>query len=96
MRHSKSESEYSIDPATSETWASPNGEYYESFDRKERFVVAPLIPFAPSYLPLCSGKAVSILSSLAILQVRPGRNLSRVYKQYKKVDAELNLHDIDD
>lgn len=85
MRHSRSESAYDIDPAASESWASPNGEYFDSFDRKERFVVAPLIPFAPSYLPLCTGKAVSILGSLAILQVRPGRNLSRVFsKPYRR------------
>jgi len=85
MRHSRSESEFIINPAVSESWASPNSDFFEAFDRKERYVVAPLIPFAPSYLPLCTGKAVSILASLAILQVRPGRNLSRIFsKPYRR------------
>lgn len=76
MRYTSSESSIEIDEATSEKWARPNGEFMETMERKERFLVPPLLPFAPSTLPFCEWKAVSILGSLAVLQVRPGRNLS--------------------
>lgn len=85
MRHTTSVATINIDDATSESWARPNGEFYESMDRKERFIVPPLVPFAPTTLPFCEWKAMSILGSLAILQVRPGRNLSAfLFKQKRK------------
>jgi len=84
MRYSSSTTTISVDLAASETWASFNRDYYESYERKERFVVAPVLPFAPTYLPICSWKAVSILGSLAVLKVRPGRSLSRAIYQNRK------------
>lgn len=84
MRHTKSEVTIDIDPATSESWARPNSDYYTTFERKERFVVAPLLPFAPTYLPLLSGKALSILGSLAILRDDPGRYLGPELRRIRR------------
>lgn len=77
MRHTSSETTISIDKAASETWAIPNRDYLESYERKERFVVAPVLPFAPTYLPIFSRKAELILGSLLISRVRPGDTLQR-------------------
>jgi len=76
MRHTLSESEFDINWAASEKWARPQGEFYERFERKERFVVAPIIPFAPTTLPLFELKTMSILGSLAVLQTKPGRTVT--------------------
>lgn len=75
MRHTKSEGTCDIDTALSEGWARPNKDWFFSHERKERFLVTPVIPFAPTYLPICTAKAWSILGSLTILQARPGRHL---------------------
>jgi len=77
MRHSMSETGIVIDKVASESWAVPNREYSEIYDRKERFVVAPLLPFAPTYLPIFTRKAELILGSLLITRVKPGDSLTR-------------------
>lgn len=83
MRHSMSETTIGIDPALSESWARPNSDYLETYERKERFVVAPIIPFAPTYLPLLTGKALSILGSLAVLREQPGRYLGPEFRKFR-------------
>lgn len=84
MRNSMSQTIIDIDPALSESWARPNGPYLESMERKERFVVAPLLPFAPTYLPVLTGKALSILGSLAILREQPGRYLGPELRRIRR------------
>lgn len=77
MRHTTSECTIAINQALSESWATPTKEYLETYDRKERFVVAPVLPFAPTYLPIFTRKAELILGSLLISRVRPGETLQR-------------------
>lgn len=77
MRHTSSETTIVIDNAASESWARPNRDYLETYERKERFVVAPVLPFAPTYLPIFTRKAELILGSLLISRVRPGETLAR-------------------
>jgi len=77
MRHTTSESHIAINEAASESWARPNRPYQEFYERKERFVVAPVLPFAPTYLPIFTRKAELILGSLLYTRVRPGESLQR-------------------
>lgn len=70
MRHTRCDTSIRIDPALSETWAAPNKEYSTSAERKERFLAIPVLPFAPSYLPLVTRKAGLILGSLYVNKVR--------------------------
>lgn len=77
MRHTTSETTIAVDLAASEKWATPNREYLESYDRKERFIVVPALAFAPTYLPIFTRKAELILGSLLISRVRPGDTLAR-------------------
>jgi hypothetical protein len=62
-----------VEPLTSSAdlvWCKPDGPHIQSEVRKERRVASPILPFAPSYLPLLSGKHWSILGSLAVLKRR--------------------------
>ena len=77
MRTTTSETTVDIDKAASESWAILNSGFLETYVRKERFVVAPLLPFAPTYLPIFTRKAQRILGSLLIMKVRPGETLAR-------------------
>lgn len=77
MRHTECETTMTIDPTKSGTWAKPTSFYRTSYERKERFLSIPLLPFAPSYLPLLTRKAGLILGSLYILRVRPGDSFNR-------------------
>jgi len=71
MRHTRCESTITIDGAASESWAVPDGDYFCFYERKERFPGLPVLPFAPTYLPLLTRKAGLILGSLYIMKVRP-------------------------
>jgi hypothetical protein len=52
-------------------------DFYQASVTKDRIVNAtPLLPFAPTFLPLLSWKAQSILGSLAVLRARPGNSQS--------------------
>ena len=52
-------------------------DFYQAYVTKDRIVNAvPLLPFAPTYLPLLTWKAQSILGSLAVLRARPGNSQS--------------------
>jgi hypothetical protein len=87
MRTATSFARYDVDMANSDPWVTLSGEYWESYVKKERYIVLPALPFAPSYLALGENKAWSVLGSLAVLQTRPGRNLSSLlYKsnRYKR------------
>lgn len=76
MRHASSETSIDVNAAMSDPWISLSGEYRETYDRKERYGNAsPLLPFAPTYLPVLTGKALSILGSLFVLQQKPGKYL---------------------
>jgi len=60
-----------VEPLTSSAdlaWCVPDGSHVQSEVRKERRTASPTLPFAPSYLPLISGKHWSILGSLAVLK----------------------------
>lgn len=60
-----------VEPMTSSAdlaWCKPDGTHVQSEVRKERRVASPTLPFAPSYLPLISGRHWSILGSLAVLR----------------------------
>lgn len=75
MRSTLSETGISIDPSLSDSWPKLLSDFHESYSRKERFIVAPIIPFAPTYLPVLTGKALSILTSLAVLRENPVKYL---------------------
>jgi len=77
MRTTTSETTVDIDKAASESWAILNSGFLETYVRKERFVVSPALPFAPTYLPIFTRKAQRILGSLLIMKVRPGETLAR-------------------
>jgi hypothetical protein len=49
-------------------WMSLSGTPTEEFDRKERFLAAPFLPYVPSFQPLATPKAWSILASLYALK----------------------------
>lgn len=84
MNYTHSESSIEVDPATSDSWVSLNGDYHESYERKERFNVSPVLPFAPTYLPVLTGKALSILGSLVVLQQQPARYLGPLLRTRRK------------
>jgi hypothetical protein len=50
-------------------WATMSGEPVERTERKRRFVAVPILPFLPSFRPLVSGRAWSILGALAALRL---------------------------
>jgi len=77
MRHTNCETTLTIDQAASDTWCKLNKFYRTSYERKERFVASPVLPFAPTYLPLFERKAGLILGSLFILKVSSGNSLER-------------------
>lgn len=54
-------------------WCHPSGQHRQSEVRKRRLLVAPILPFAPSFLPVFTTGQWSILGSLAILRGRYAR-----------------------
>lgn len=76
MRHASSVTSIDVNAALTDPWIVLSGEYKETYDRKERYGNAsPILPFAPTYLPVLTGKALSILGSLFVLQQKPGKYL---------------------
>lgn len=76
MRHASSETSIDVNAALTDPWITLSGDYRETYDRKERYGNAsPILPFAPTYLPVLTGKALSILGSLFVLQQKPGKYL---------------------
>lgn len=51
------------------TWCKPSGEHQQSEDRKQRLIVTPVLPFAPSMMPVFTTGQWSILGSLAALKL---------------------------
>lgn len=72
MRTAKAHARFIVNPAASDSWVSlKDRSYFTKMTRKERYVVAPTLPFAPSYSVLLEDRAWSILRSLYILQSGP-------------------------
>lgn len=65
MRHSKSSAHYKHRPDTSSTGPTIVGWYEESMERKERWIVFPVIPFPLPELPMLTHGQWSILAALA-------------------------------
>lgn len=79
MRHAKSERVLQVDYSTVPDWVTLVGsEGYCTYERKSRYTTGPLLPFAPTYLPLFEKKTLSILASLSVLKARPGRTLGNL------------------
>ncbi|DAD49933.1 maturation protein [ssRNA phage Zoerhiza.3_6] len=60
-------------------WQTLSGVPVEIFERKERYLAAPTLPFAPSFQPLVTLKAWSILTSLAVLKSKRPKRLGWKY-----------------
>ena len=52
------------------SWCKPSGAHRQSQVRKQRLLVSPVLPFAPSFMPVFTAGQWSILGSLAILRGR--------------------------
>jgi hypothetical protein len=69
MRHTTATAR--VEPLTSSSdlaWCKPSGEHIQSEDRKQRLLVSPILPFAPSMMPVFTSGQWSILGSLAVLR----------------------------
>lgn len=69
MRHTTAKA--IVEPLASSTdldWCKPSGQHRQSGDRKQRLLVSPVLPFAPSMMPVFTTGQWSILGSLAILR----------------------------
>lgn len=69
MRHTTAKA--LVTPLTSSSdlsWCKPSGKHQQSGDRKQRLLVSPVLPFAPSMMPVFTTGQWSILGSLAILR----------------------------
>lgn len=53
-------------------WCKPTGFHVCSEDRKQRLVVSPILPFAPSMMPVFTTGQWSILGSLAFIRLTAG------------------------
>jgi hypothetical protein len=70
MRHLTAKS--LVTPMTSSadlSWCHPTGLHQQSEDRKQRLIVSPVLPFAPSLMPVLSAGQWSILGALAALRL---------------------------
>lgn len=69
MRHTNATA--LVTPLTSSadlSWCRPSGVHRQSEDRKQRLIVSPILPFAPSMMPVFTTGQWSILGSLAVLK----------------------------
>jgi hypothetical protein len=60
-----------VEPLTSSadlSWCRPNGVHRQSEDRKQRLIVSPVLPFAPSSMPVFTTGQWSILGALAAVK----------------------------
>jgi hypothetical protein len=68
MRHTNATA--TVEPLTSSpdlAWCTVSGQHLQSEDRKQRLIVSPVLPFAPSMMPVFTTGQWSILGSLAVL-----------------------------
>lgn len=73
MRHTRATA--LVSPLTSSadlTWCKPSGNHRQYEDRKQRLIVSPVLPFAPSMMPVFTTGQWSILGSLALLRAVRG------------------------
>jgi hypothetical protein len=69
MRHTTAKALVSPLSSSSDlAWCKPSGYHRQSGDRKRRLLVSPVLPFAPSMMPVFTTGQWSILGSLAILR----------------------------
>jgi len=68
MQHTRSDMSTTLDPVGSSTWGTINGTYKHWFERKDRQLAYPAIPFPLPSLPTLDGGKLSILASLAALR----------------------------
>lgn len=69
MRHTKAIA--NVEPIASSadlSWCKPSGFHRQSEDRKQRLIVSPILPFAPSFMPVFTSGQWSILGSIAVLR----------------------------
>jgi len=50
------------------SWCTPDGVHRQSEDRKQRLLVAPILPFAPSLMPVFTTGQWSILGALSVVR----------------------------
>lgn len=65
-----------VEPSASSSdlaWCKPSGYHRQSEVRKQRLIVSPILPFAPSFMPVFTTGQWSILGSLAILRGKAAR-----------------------
>lgn len=70
MRHTRATA--LVEPLASSadlSWCHPNGVHQQSEDRKQRLIVSPVLPFAPSSMPVFSTGQWSILGALAAIKL---------------------------
>lgn len=68
MRHTSAKALITYDSNSADlSWCKPTGRYQQSEDRKQRLIVSPILPFAPSMMPVFTSGQWSILGSLAVL-----------------------------
>jgi len=71
MRHTRAIALTELDSSSSDlSWCKPTGVNRQSQDRKQRLIVNPILPFAPSFMPVFTTGQWSILGTLAVLRAR--------------------------
>ena len=69
MRHTNASAEVEqLTTSTDLSWCHPTGFHRQSEDRKQRLLVSPILPFAPSMMPVFTSGQWSILGSIAVLR----------------------------
>lgn len=73
MRHTRATARVEPLAASADlAWCKPSGEHEQYEDRKQRLIVSPVLPFAPSMMPVFTTGQWSILGSLALLRAVRG------------------------
>lgn len=79
MRETTARAEIKLDDnAPDLSWCKPTGRYKQSEVRKRRLLVSPILPFAPSMMPVFTSGQLSILGSLAVLRAAGSHLPSKV------------------
>lgn len=71
MRHTTATATCTPDASSADlVWCKPSGPHRQTRDVKKRLIVSPILPFAPSLMPVFTNSQWSILASLAVLRGR--------------------------
>lgn len=58
-----------LNPSSDLSWCKPSGEYFLGTTWKQRLIVNPVLPFAPTFMPVFTGSQMSILGTLTALRL---------------------------